>query len=103
MDTKLRELLEDPILEDDSNSTKAVKMLYKSCMNTGGFYLERRETKPSDVVVVVDADKIEERVEEPLVTLLASMGGWPVLEGDNWNQDTFDWVEVGWLVGNYSW
>jgi len=73
LDTKLRELLEDKIMEDDSNSTKAVKMLYKSCMNT---------------------DKIEERVEEPLVSLLASMGGWPVLEGDNWNQDTFDWVEV---------
>ena len=37
LDTKLRELLEDKILEDDSNSTKAVKMLYKSCMNTGNF------------------------------------------------------------------
>ena len=102
LDTKLRELLEDPILEDDSNSTKAVKMLYKSCMNTGELHLEIRETKPSVVAVVV-VDKIEERVEEPLVSLLASMGGWPVLEGDNWNQDTFDWVEVGWLVGNYSW
>ena len=89
-------------MEDDSNSTKAVKMLYKSCMNTGELHLEIRETKPSVVVVVV-VDKIEERVEEPLVSLLASMGGWPVLEGDNWNQDTFDWVEVGWLVGNYSW
>lgn len=73
LDTKLRELLEDKIIEGDSNSTKAVKMLYKSCMNT---------------------DKIEEREEMPLLELLDSMGGWPVLEGDKWVEESFDWVEV---------
>lgn len=73
LDTKLRELLEDKILENDSNSTKAVKMLYKSCMNT---------------------DKIEEREEMPLLELLDRMGGWPVLEGDKWVEENFDWVEV---------
>ena len=35
LDTKLRELLEAKIMGGDSDSTKAVKMLYKSCMNTG--------------------------------------------------------------------
>ena len=39
-------------------------------------------------------DKIEERKEAPLLDLLESMGGWPVLEGDNWSQENFDWVEV---------
>ena len=35
LDSKLKELLEEDIEIDDSNSTKSVKMLFKSCMNTG--------------------------------------------------------------------
>ena len=41
------------------------------------------------------SDKIEEREEMPLLELLDSMGGWPVLEGDKWVEENFDWVEVG--------
>jgi len=73
LDTKLRELLEADIKEDDSNSTEAVKMLYRSCMNT---------------------DTIERRGEVPLLTLLSELGGWPVLEGDKWNSSAFDWVDL---------
>ena len=35
LDTKLKELLEEDILPEDTQSTKSVKMLYKSCMSTG--------------------------------------------------------------------
>ena len=35
LDTKLKELLEEDILSEDTQSTKSVKMLYKSCMSTG--------------------------------------------------------------------
>lgn len=35
LDSKLKELLEENISQDDTSSTKSVKMLYKSCMNTG--------------------------------------------------------------------
>ena len=35
LDSKLKELLEEDIEMDDSNSTKSVKILFKSCMNTG--------------------------------------------------------------------
>ena len=37
---------------------------------------------------------IEDRREEPLLNLLDSLGGWPVLVGNRWNGDNFDWVEV---------
>ena len=35
LDSKLKELLEEEINSQDTASTKSVKMLYKSCMNTG--------------------------------------------------------------------
>ena len=38
---------------------------------------------------------IETRKEEPLLTLLDKLGGWPVLMGDNWDEESFDWIEVG--------
>ena len=73
LDAKLRHLLQSPVTEADTNSSAAVKVLYSSCMNTG---------------------RIEERGEEPLLALLEDLGGWPVLEGGEWNEDGFDWVEM---------
>lgn len=73
LDQKLRQLLEEPQKDGDSSTTTAVKTLYTSCMNT---------------------DKIEERGESPLVTLLEEMGGWPVLANDDWDEDKFDWIDV---------
>ena len=49
LDSKLKELLEEDIEPEDSNSTRSVKILFKSCMNT---------------------EIIEERKEEPLLNLL---------------------------------
>ena len=36
LDYKLKELLQEDIRPEDTNSTQAVKTLFKSCMNTGG-------------------------------------------------------------------
>ena len=42
----------------------------------------------------MSSDIIENRREEPLLELLRNLGGWPVLMGDKWTGEKFDWVEV---------
>ena len=73
LDAKLISMLEEPITESDSNATLATKILYSSCMNT---------------------DIIETRREEPLLGLLKELGGWPVLMGDEWIPQAFDWQDT---------
>lgn len=36
---------------------------------------------------------IEKQGLDPLLNILQQLGGWPVLEGDNWNETGFDWKE----------
>lgn len=49
------------------------KYLYASCMN---------------------AEILEQRGIEPLMQLLRSLDGWPVLDGDAWNKSGFDWLQL---------
>ena len=37
---------------------------------------------------------IEKVGNEPLGKLLKQMGGWPVIEGDSWNESNFDWLDT---------
>lgn len=32
--------------------------------------------------------------DKPLKDMLAKLGGWPVVEGKNWNEGTFQWQEL---------
>ena len=52
---------------------RLVKSLYQSCMNQ---------------------EKIEERGLATLKNILKKLGGWPLLEGDNWNQEGFRWFNL---------
>lgn len=37
---------------------------------------------------------IEKLGMKPLERALKHLGGWPVVEGDAWNESTFDWMNV---------
>ena len=42
----------------------------------------------------MDLDKIEEVGLDPLKAMLKKMGGWPVLEGDAWDENKFSWIDT---------
>ena len=36
----------------------------------------------------------EERGLQPLEEILKEFGGWPVVVGDNWDESSFEWIEI---------
>ncbi|RXG54316.1 hypothetical protein Avbf_11385 [Armadillidium vulgare] len=57
----------------DSEATTKTKKLYASCM---------------------DLERIEKNGVNPLNEIMKEMGGWPVLEGDDWNSKDFKWIDI---------
>ncbi|XP_057333847.1 neprilysin-2-like isoform X2 [Microplitis mediator] len=80
---QVREQLK-PIVETDmssnmSKSFRLVKNFYNICMNKTA---------------------IEKHGLAPLLSKLKKLGGWPVLEGDNWKEDEFNWTNSIYLLKN---
>lgn len=69
---KVRRMLEDPRSELQTWHSTLAKRLYEMCMN------ER---------------KLENRGIKPLLDLIAAVGGWPVLSGDQWDATKFQWTD----------
>ncbi|XP_008215920.1 neprilysin-4 isoform X1 [Nasonia vitripennis] len=68
----LKQLLEEPEPDDSNEAIVKAKNLFRSCMNY---------------------EILERRSERPLLELLDSLGGWPILRRD-WNADRFDWIRL---------
>ncbi|XP_055637521.1 neprilysin-2 isoform X1 [Toxorhynchites rutilus septentrionalis] len=70
---QLRSLVSEEIGETEATPFKLAKNLFKLCMNK---------------------TRIEEKGIKPLLDILESLGGWPVLKGDQWDQDSsWTWVK----------
>ncbi|CAH1111368.1 unnamed protein product [Psylliodes chrysocephalus] len=67
---QLRTMIEEPVQENEPKPFKLTKKLYKACMNK---------------------TLIEEEGMTTINDILKQLGGWPVLEGKNWNEREFDW------------
>ncbi|KFB42374.1 AGAP001791-PA-like protein [Anopheles sinensis] len=68
---QLRSLVSDEISETEATPFKLAKNLYKLCMNK---------------------TRIEENGIKPLLSILDTLGGWPVLKGDSWDMEsTWSW------------
>ncbi|XP_046397833.1 neprilysin-2-like isoform X2 [Ischnura elegans] len=69
---QLRRIAEEPDQPNDLRAFRMAKDLYRACMNK---------------------TLIEERGLEPLKNVLKNLGGWPVLEGDSWDEGSFTWLQ----------
>lgn len=67
---QLRTMIEEPIQENEPKPFKLTKQLYQACMNK----------------TLIEADGLTTIKE-----ILRELGGWPVLEGEKWNEGDFDW------------
>ncbi|XP_043263785.1 neprilysin-2 isoform X2 [Colletes gigas] len=72
LQNQLRSSIEEKSAPNEPKPFRLAKNLYKSCINK---------------------TVIEQQGLEPLLKILQNLGGWPVLEGDDWNDDAFDWKE----------
>lgn len=69
--SEIRNMLEQPIQLEDPKAFNLAKKFYRACLNETA--IDREGLK-----------KLKQIFEE--------MGGWPTLEGDNWNEKDFDWM-----------
>ncbi|KAK4879933.1 hypothetical protein RN001_008079 [Aquatica leii] len=69
---QLRDLYETPKTEDEIRPFKLVKDFYKSCMNTSA---------------------IEQEGLAPIKDFIKKLGGFPIVENVNWNENSFDWKQ----------
>lgn len=70
---QLREILEAPAEKGESRVFTMARDTYKACMDT---------------------DNIEKIGLQPMKDMLKKLGGWPVLEGDSWDEENFSWIDT---------
>jgi len=73
LDVQVRGLLEGEIKASDPKPFQMAKSVFQSCM---------------------DKETIEAAGLEPLKLILKKMGGWPLLEGPDWNEEGYKWYEM---------
>ncbi|CAH1130598.1 unnamed protein product [Ceutorhynchus assimilis] len=67
---QLRSMIEEPIQPNEPKPFQLTKKLYRACMNK----------------TLIEADGLTS-----MHKILKELGGWPVLEAENWNEGEFDW------------
>ncbi|KAL3280926.1 hypothetical protein HHI36_004152 [Cryptolaemus montrouzieri] len=73
IDQQIHTILEEPINAKDSRTIQLVKKVYQACMNETDIELHSMNT---------------------IKAIIHRLGGWPVVEGYNWNEASFDWIET---------
>ncbi|EFA06165.2 neprilysin-2 [Tribolium castaneum] len=69
-DEKKANLVTAPLSDRDSGPITTLKTFYQSCINSSA---------------------IDEDNENTLATIISNIGGWPILMGHTWDEDSFNW------------
>lgn len=75
---QLNSVLSEPIQANDSKAIALAKTYFGSCMNK---------------------EAAEQQGIQPLLEKIERFGGWPVVKGDSWSGENFDWIR---LLKNFS-
>lgn len=70
---ELVDMLNEKIQPNELKAVRLAKQFFSSCLNQSS---------------------VEDRGLKPLTDILNELGGWPVLEGDSWSGNGFNWVET---------
>lgn len=81
LNDQLRTIIEEPIRPDEPKPFRLAKYLYKACMNRS---------------------QIEEIGLTKIKQILKDLGGWPVLEGDAWDEASFSWKDNTYKFKDYG-
>src|SRR5699024_1380281 len=69
----MHNLLKKPITAADIRPFVLAKTFYQACMNT---------------------TEIEANSLQKFTGIIKNTGGWPVVEGNEWNEENFDWIST---------
>ncbi|XP_043465793.1 neprilysin-2-like [Leptopilina heterotoma] len=70
---QLKDALEEEIKHNETRHVKIIKTFYKNCINEIA---------------------INEKGLQTAIDILKKLGGWPVLEGDSWREENFNWQQL---------
>lgn len=73
LEVQMKQIVQEPIQQYELKPFKMVKKLYQMCMNT---------------------TNIENTGLKTIKHFLQELGGWPVLQGNSWNERDFDWKKT---------
>lgn len=90
---QLKNILSEAIEENEAAPFKLAKNLYKACMNKSQFNIFLIIILNLLLVIFFIA-LIEERNIKPLVEIIDSFGGWPVVKGDSWDESKWNWTKT---------
>ncbi|XP_031344639.1 neprilysin-2-like [Photinus pyralis] len=78
---QLRVVLEENVTAEEPHPFTILKKVYQACMNTTAIELDGLTT---------------------IKSILRKLGGWPVLEGQTWDQERFDWKQSVYKFRNFG-
>lgn len=97
IDEQLRVILTESLHQNESKAFEVAKVFMTSCLdevtlNKNG----TMEMTENDLFDLEKADIFERGFSgiAPLVDILERYGGWPVINGDNWRSDDWNWLDI---------